>query len=335
MNQNLFIGIGAQKCASTWLYDILADHPEVVLSTHKEVDFFSYEYERGFQWYERQFPENPQSKLCGEISPSYFVDLDTPARLRAFAPDAKILVSLRDPVERAVSNHRHEVRLGNFTGPDFSFEAGMRNNPMYLEQSRYGTQLRRWQEFFPRSQILVVFQEDIRKDPRKVARQVYLFLGIDTDHVPAALEKRSNESHLYKSRGIENMRKSIRELLRSIGMDGVWRAAQAFGLQGLYRRLNRSSPKSLIPPLSPSTEQRLRQQLENEITTVELMVGRTLAEWHAVVGSMSDPDESGAESSLSADSDQPTQCDVPLQYAGTNNETPLALVSRREIRSPK
>ncbi len=64
-----FIGIGAQKCASSWLYDILADHPEAAVSATKELDFFSYHYERSHAWYERQFSEKPVVKTVGESSP--------------------------------------------------------------------------------------------------------------------------------------------------------------------------------------------------------------------------------------------------------------------------
>ena len=118
-----FLVIGAQKCASTWIYDILRDHRQVLLSERKELDFFSYHYERGFQWYERQFGPPNGWLAVGEISPSYFHEPAVPARLGEYLPEAKIIVSLRDPVERALSHHRHAVRVGDVVGDDLSFEA--------------------------------------------------------------------------------------------------------------------------------------------------------------------------------------------------------------------
>lgn len=279
MSHDLFIGIGAQKCASTWLYDILRDHPQVVLSRSKELDFFSYHYGRGYQWYRSQFPALSSSTLAGEISPSYFVSKDAPDRVRAFDPQARILVSLRDPVERAISNHRHEVRLGSFTGSDLSFEAGLANNPMYLEQSRYGTHLRRWQQCFPEAQILILLQEDIEADPVSVAKQVYSFLDVDTEHVSSFLHVRSNESHLYRSRFVESTRKGLRNTARSLGMDGVWRAAQRAGLQRLYRQFNRRPPTLAIPPVSEPTRAYLRDLLAEEVRCVEDILGRPLPHW--------------------------------------------------------
>jgi hypothetical protein len=273
------LGIGVQKCATTWLYDILLDHPDLTVSKHKEVDFFSYHFGRGYQWYERQFPSELPGRLVGEISPSYFIDANVPARLRAYAPDAKILVSLREPIERAISNHRHEVRLGNFGGDDVSFEAGLANNPLYLEQSRYGTHLQRWLEHIPESRLLVLFQDDIDREPLRIAQQVYGFLGVDTTHLSSAIEARSNESHVYRFDALERTRRAFRGAARLLGVDGVWQAAQRTGLQTLYRRINRRPPDTRIPPVSAETRQRLRQLLEDEICLVESITGRSLAHW--------------------------------------------------------
>jgi len=279
VKRQLFLGIGVQKCATTWLYDILIDHPDLTLSKQKEVDFFSYHFGRGFQWYERQFPPSALDQLIGEISPSYFIDANVPERLHAYAPGVKLLVSLRDPIERAMSNHRHEVRLGNFCGDDLSFTAGLANNPLYVEQSRYGKHLQRWLQHFPASQLLILFQEDIDREPTAVARQVYEFLGIYTDHVSTAVQGRSNESHVYRYRFIERVRKASRNAARTLRVDGLWRAAQHMGLQSLYRRLNRRPPEAQIPRVSAAQRQQLRLLLEDDIGLVEKITGRQLPYW--------------------------------------------------------
>lgn len=279
VKSNFFVGIGAQKCASTWLYDILRDHSDVALSSRKEIDFFSFHYGKGFQWYSRSFPQDLAGRVWGEISPSYFFELGVPERVRLFEPKTKILVSLRDPVERAISNHRHEVRLGHFMGPDLSFEAGMRNNPLYVEQSRYGTHLTRWHGVFPKDQILIVFQDEIDREPRSVAQQVYRFMGVDPDHVSGALGARSNVSHLYRSHGLEYIRKSARRVFHQLGIDGLWRKAQRVGMQRVYRQMNRLPTEAYIPPVRRETIVELRAMFDDEIRMVEAMTGRSLAHW--------------------------------------------------------
>ena len=156
-NRPTYVGIGAQKCASTWLHRILAEHPQVAVPEAKEVDFFSWRFDHGYQWYERQFATGPETAVArGEISPSYFAEPAVPARIARYAPEVRVLLSLRDPVQRALSNHRHEVREGHLTGPDLSFEAGLANNPMYVEQGLYATHLRQWLHHFPRERILPI-----------------------------------------------------------------------------------------------------------------------------------------------------------------------------------
>src|SRR5262249_43557994 len=190
-----FIGLGGQKCASTWVHSVLKDHPDAYVSTPKEIDFFSSFYENGFQWYERSFAGAQHQRAIGEISPSYLPDGNAPARAHEYNPRFRIIVSLRDPVERAYSNHLHEVRLGHYADEDLSFEAGLANNPMYLEQSRYAKHLGRWLRHFPRDQLLVILQEEISADPAQQARRLYQFLGLDSGPGPAGAGGTVNDSH--------------------------------------------------------------------------------------------------------------------------------------------
>ncbi len=274
-----FIGVGAQKCASTWLYRILKEHPQVCVGEEKEIDFFSYHFDHGHQWYEQQFAACADRPCMGEISPSYFCEPAVPERLSGYAPSARILLSLRDPVQRALSNHRHEIRVGHFCGSDLSFEAGLANNPMYVEQSRYATHLKRWLEYFPKGQILVVLMEDIDKDPLAVARSVYKFLGIDGNYVPEVLSKRINRSYANRSRRLANIKDSIYKGTRAAGLGWVWRLGDAVGLKALYRRINTMPSEAAIPAPDPAVLADLRRQLTPEINELSALIGRPLDTW--------------------------------------------------------
>ena len=109
-----FIGIGAQKCATAWLYNILADHPVICLAAPPDGDkytkFFSYFCEEGIEWYERHF-EKQQNEITGAYSISYFCNLEVQERIYNYSPEIKLIVSLRHPVERAFPNHKHETNL--------------------------------------------------------------------------------------------------------------------------------------------------------------------------------------------------------------------------------
>ena len=274
-----YVGIGAQKCASTWLHRILAEHPEVAVPETKEIDFFSYHYDHGYQWYERCFDGARPARARGEISPSYFCEPSVPERVARFLPQAKLLVSLRDPVERALSNHRHEVRAGHLIGPDLSFEAGLRNNPMYVEQGRYATHLRNWLRHFPLASMLVVLMEDIEANPHAVCTDVYRFLGVDDSYVPAGLTSRYNASFAERWSPLRAAKDAAYGATRLPGLRWLWDVASRTGLRTLYRTVNNVPSSSVIPQPGTQTLLELREQFAPEVRELETMIGRSLAAW--------------------------------------------------------
>ena len=122
-----FLIIGAQKAGTTWLCDVLRRHPGVFIPEWKELQFFNMEfnYEKGFDWYLDFFKGSEGCTARGEGTPNYFYNICTdlehrdwinrevPARVKTVLPDAKFILSLRDPVDRAVSAYNHFVLRGN------------------------------------------------------------------------------------------------------------------------------------------------------------------------------------------------------------------------------
>lgn len=275
-----FIGIGAQKCASTWVYGVLSDHPEVGVYPGKEIDYFSDYYNRGYQWYERQLGDVDSVRTRGEVSTSYFTDSDTPSRVFLYNPNMRIVLSLRDPIERAYSNHLNEIKLCHLTGQNLEFESGLANNPMYLEQSHYGKHLARWLAVFPRNQILVIFQEEIRDAPLTQARNLYRFLGVAEDHQSWFLEKKVNESRIIKNAGVDHFLKNLGKLGRSIGIGGVVEAVRKNDLVGRLRRnYNQIELRQVIPPMREDTKICLQDMLADDMCELAHQLGRKDLPW--------------------------------------------------------
>src|SRR5690606_3039954 len=101
-----FLGLGVQKAATTWLFRMLAAHPDIFMARAQDKDlrFFSAYYDRGLVWYERHFAA-AGPRRCGEFSTSYFYSKDAPERVFRYHPGIRLLLSLRDPVERLISHH--------------------------------------------------------------------------------------------------------------------------------------------------------------------------------------------------------------------------------------
>jgi len=203
-----FLIIGTQRGGTSSLFIYLARHPCVLRSLRKETEYFSRRYALGPEWYRAHFPIRSVAAwrrwrggrpLTFEATPDYLFHPYAAERARDVVPEAKLIVLLRDPVERAVSHYRHMVRLGFETLPfreAIEVEArrtaadleALRRDPLhqardllrfsYVARGRYAEQLERWMEVFPRDRFLIVRSEDLFRDPGAVYERVITFLGL-------------------------------------------------------------------------------------------------------------------------------------------------------------
>jgi Sulfotransferase domain len=185
-----FVVIGAQKAGTTTLYRHLSAHPALYLPAEKEADFFNHpeRVARGWDWYLAEyFPGAPADRLLGTVTPQYMSDPAVPAVLFAHCPRARLIAILRDPVERAYSHHRMNVRRGVVTA---SFEdevrrltprppqASPRPEDGVVERGEYGRILAGFVEVFGRDRLCVLYTDDLERDPAECLRRIYAFLGI-------------------------------------------------------------------------------------------------------------------------------------------------------------
>jgi hypothetical protein len=213
----------------------------------------------------------------------------------------RIIVIFRDPVARAFSNHLHEIRAGHFTASE-DFEAGLRNNPCYVEQGRYATHFARWLDMFPRSQILPLIFEDMTLDPPAAVRQVYEFLGVDPAGAVGLTGRKSNESVAFRLRGLQaTLQRGGRYLRRS----GLGEQLERFKEIGPVRRimaLNKRDLRREVPPMSQETAARLRAELSDEVRRLASMLGRETLPWPVFAAPVQaeDPSSVGARPDRSA-----------------------------------
>lgn len=189
-----FICVGAPKCGTTTLYDILRTHPNIYLSAFKEPHFFNVpeNYAKGIAYYEQEYFSDVQEEKCvGEFTPSYIFDSAVPRRIKEhLGSDVKILMMLRKPVDRAYSHYLHTLRDGF---EKYSFEEALEKEKgrlqtdnyyyklkySYASQGRYARHLKAYLEHFDAAQIKVVLFEDFVQDQSKVVNEVLSFLGLE------------------------------------------------------------------------------------------------------------------------------------------------------------
>ncbi|MDQ3741132.1 MAG: sulfotransferase [Actinomycetota bacterium] len=195
-----FVGVGAQRSGTTWWFDSLLAHPAVrpARSGRKELHFFDAFGARpmpdgAIREYHELFPR-AAGQIAGEWTPRYMVDVWTPRLLKRAAPEARILVMLRDPVERFRSGVLHRLRRA----PE-----GRRQMIAVdaIERGRYAWQVRTILDLFGPERVLVLQYEACRRDPSAEYRRTLRFLGVDDapEHVPDFSRPRGSTTEPDKS----------------------------------------------------------------------------------------------------------------------------------------
>ncbi|MEO2017422.1 MAG: sulfotransferase domain-containing protein [Fuerstiella sp.] len=227
-----FIGIGAEKSATTWAWTVLNEHPSICMSQPKELNYFNTDdqHRRGESWYRKHFADD--TSCAGEISPLYMDDDRVAARIRDVYPDTRILVMLRNPFDRAMSHLFHDAsviygKVAELTHDDL--QTLVQKDQKYVRRSRYAEALKPFLEAFPAEQVGVFFFDDVTGDGLKLAQHLYEFVGASPEFVPQQFNQKVNDSQDLRS-------VSLAKIIMSTS-----RAAKSFpptrrAMNWLYRR---------------------------------------------------------------------------------------------------
>ena len=202
-----FFIVGAPKAGTTSLYHYLNEHSEIEMSSQKEPDFFSDQslqkqklyYDKNridtLEKYNSLF-EREDVILRGDSSVSYLFYEDVPHKIITYNPDAKIIIMLRNPIDRAFSHYLMDYSLGLISE---SFETIIQKQSkhknanlfyqQYIQVSEYSKQIKRYLEVFSKENIHFIDYEDFKNDSSDVVNSVFLFLGVNDDFQPYLKKK--------------------------------------------------------------------------------------------------------------------------------------------------
>lgn len=287
MKVDFFI-VGAPKTGTTSLYHYLNEHPEIVMSSKKEPDYFSDKaiHQQGMYYgeqrintieqYEALFPNDASDKKLGEASVSYLFYPNVANDICQYNPDAKIIIMLRNPIDRAYSHYLMDYRLGlvNDSFEDIIAQQSTSKQAklyyqQYIEVSTYAQQIKRYLDVFSRENILVIDYEEFKKDVKGIVKKVYAFLEVD-DVFVADVNKRHNAYTMPKNEAIRKV----------------------YSLVYLRKVLNILLPKTLTkrirsmffkkdkkPILSEHTRTQLKVFFKNDVVELSKMLSMDFSKW--------------------------------------------------------
>lgn len=263
-----FLYIGTSKAGSTWLFAVLAEHPDVFVDRGKGVYFFTTKYDRGVDWYREHFQGVTGERAIGELSHNYLYHPEAPGRIAAMNPEMKLLVCLREPAERAFSDYLHKVKNGRI---DMSFEEAIEQEPSIVERGKYHKYLKPYIERFGRDAVHVGVFDELRTDPDLFAKRVFEFLEVEDREVPAHLRKKIMPAGDPRSFTIAQAAKKVSSFMRRIGLRAVvGTVKRSPQIRHLLYRPYRNGEK---PQMRPETEQSLRQTFAPEIRQLDELLG--------------------------------------------------------------
>jgi hypothetical protein len=233
-----FLGIGAQKAGTSWLYAMLEKHPDILFPGGKEIHFWDYYYDNGLDWYYENFlADAPATTRQGEITPAYSIlEPEQITEIHDLFPHLRIIYILRNPVERAWSSALMALQRAEMTIDEASeqwFIDHFRSKGS-LRRGDYLRCLKNWLAIFPEDQLLVLRYEQISSCPRQLLDKAAQHIQVDTGffrQIPdAELNKRifgGTGTPLRPSLRLyleELYRNQVSELSEFLGEDLPWLA---------------------------------------------------------------------------------------------------------------
>lgn len=275
-----FIGIGPGRTGTSMLYEALRAHPQVAMARGtKETNYFAHEYYRGQAWYAAFFEGGEGKKAVGEISNVYFYDTDVPARMHRLVPDARLFSCLRNPFERLRSVFLYRKRSGEIE-PEVTLEKALQQYPDLITDSCYATKLAAYFRYFDRDQVLILFYEDLDRQPESFIASLFAFIGVDHGFKPDVLNERVNASAQPRTRWLGTLAATTAQTLRRYGLLFLLdRAKRSRMVRNMVLKSVDAPEHSVLQSLSPDTRARLKEIWTPEVYKIEQWSGRSLAHW--------------------------------------------------------
>jgi hypothetical protein len=264
-----FVIIGAPKCATSWLVVNLRKQPEVFMPA-PELHFFNRNYHRGVEWYQSIFDAARPGQLVGEKSASYLADPAVPERMKELLPNAKLIVQIRNPVDRAYSDYCMLLRRQEVSANVREhLDPGRASQSRFLRDGLYSHHVASYLRFYSPDQIKILLHEDIQGDPASTFIGVANFLGLRDATPPDLVTRR------VKDKSAATLPGPLRRALAP-----VKHLASPYRERPWFRRAHALIARKIsYPAFDPDLRAGLRDFYAEDVSALSKLLGRDLTSW--------------------------------------------------------
>lgn len=273
--------VGPQKTATTWVYNCFKEHPQVVTPKKDATHYYTLYYHKSFEWYIKHFDDSDGNKTFFDPTPNYFRSPFAAERIARDNANAKIIICLRDPIERAFSHYWHEKKKKRF---NFKFEEVFQNFDLYtnwIEPSMYSVHIERFVRCFGWPQIKIMWFDDLESDPEQFIKELFDFADIDTTFTPSILKRKLNVARPpdFWGKGFYERLKTTLNRTR-VAPQLQWLKNKA-SIQGEAEQNSVKKPKDIetVCNVDPEVIKELLAHFESEYSNLERMFSKDLSAW--------------------------------------------------------
>ena len=270
-----FIGITPGRSGTAWTHNCFIEHPRLCVP-YKTINYFSEEskFSRGDDWYENHFRTCSREQVIGEIS--NYLDSEVAARrIFEYHSAVKLLIFLRNPVDRAFASYENELASGAISATT-RFEDAVEQRSQYLERGFYHEGLKRYFELFPREQICIRIYEEGVRDPERYVREIFEFLDVDPAFEPSMLREWVSAGGVPRASAVTNAMNDVAEQMRRMGLQNlIWIIKRS----GLVKVVHKANRKSAPRPVTDEKRAELADRFEQDMSATEQLLGIDLSDW--------------------------------------------------------
>ena len=261
-----FLYIGPDKAGSSWLHDVLIEHPDIYMTPAKDLYFFDRYFDKGVDWYAHHFEHAASQQIVGEVCQDYLFHAAAAERIEQVLGTARFMVTLRDPVDRAFSSYLYMLKMGEMPG---TFAQALQSRPELLEHGRYATALDRFADRFGERSIHVAVFDDLAADPRAFVADLLNWLGVAPFELSDELLATRLPASKARSVGLARLARTAAQWTReNNGAELVGRVKRSPVFQKLLYQ-----PLKEKPEMDPADVALIRTTLDAEMSSVESRFG--------------------------------------------------------------